>query len=132
MSQAQKLIAVFHDLNRSTDRTVAHFTPSLIGMFGSLSIFDAFLSEIDAAVAKAAISASLKKRAANLSGTFIPQVAEYNGIADPSALLVTDEQLRKISLDSLENRKLGTVIILSALMLIMKEAAIIELHQASS
>ncbi len=121
MEGARSLISVFHQLNRSDNRTVAHFTPSLIGMFGSLCIFDAFLAEIDAALATGQISASLKKRAANLSGTFIPQVAGYNGVDELVASSVTAADLRDISADSLEKRRKGVVLILSSLMSILSE-----------
>lgn len=119
---AASLISAFKELNSNGSRTVANFTPSLIGMFGSLSIFNAFLDEIDVALASGQISPSLKKRAANLSTTFIPQVAEYNGIKDPAAYPVTVEGLRSISAGSLAQRKEGVAIILSALMTILKEA----------
>ncbi|HZV80690.1 MAG TPA: hypothetical protein VFF53_00825 [Geobacteraceae bacterium] len=122
MADAASLISAFKDLNSTNDSTVANFTPSLIGMFGSAVLFDAFLAEIGVALASGKISPSLKKRAANLSGTFIPQVAEYNGIKDPSAYPVTAEALRGLSTASLSARKEGVAIILSALMVILKEA----------
>lgn len=121
MNDARSLIAAFHELNRSTDRTVANFSPSLIGMFGSIGIFDSFLDDIDAAIVAGRAPASLKKRAANLSGTFIPQVAEYNGISSPAEFPVTAEGLRSISADSLANRRTGVVSILAALMVILKQ-----------
>ena len=123
MAGAVFLIAALKELNGSTESTVANFTPSLIGMFGSTVLFDAFLSEIDAALTSGNISPTLKKRAANLIGTFIPQVADYNGIEDPAAYPVTVESLRKLSENSFMNRKEGVVIILSALMTILKEAS---------
>jgi len=122
MAAAASLISVFKELNSNPDTTVANFTPSLIGMFGSPSLFNALLDEIDAALTSGQISPSLKKRAANLSSTFIPQVAEYNGIKDPAACPVTAEGLRGVSTGSLAKRKEGVAIILSALMAIMKEA----------
>jgi hypothetical protein len=122
MAGAVSLISAFKDLNSTTDSTVANFTPSLIGMFGTVGLFDAFLSEIGNAIALGRISPSLKKRAANLAGTFIPQVAEYNGIKDPAAYPVTAEALRGLSTASLATRKEGVAIILSALMAILKEA----------
>lgn len=121
MEEARSLISVFHQLNRSKNRTVAHFCPSLIGMFGSLGIFDAFLAEIDTALASNQIQASLKKRAANLSGTFIPQVAGYNGIDDLASYPVTAAGLRDITADSLEKRREGVSLILAALMYILAE-----------
>jgi hypothetical protein len=122
MAVAASLISAFKELNSSPDTTVANFTPSLIGMFGSLSLFNAFLDEIDAALASGQISPSLKKRAANLSSTFIPQVAQYNGIKDPAAYPVTVEGVRGVSTESLPKRQAGVEIILSALMAILKEA----------
>jgi hypothetical protein len=123
MAGATSLISAFKDLNSTTDSTVANFTPSLIGMFGAVGLFDAFLSEIGNAIEIGRISPSLKKRAANLAGTFIPQVAEYNGIKDPAAYPVTAEALRGLSTASLATRKEGVAIILSALMAILKEAS---------
>ena len=123
MNGACSLISAFHELNRSEDRTVSHFTPSLIGMFGSTVIFESFLSEIDSAVATRNVPASIRKRASNLISTFIPQVAEYNGIKNPSEHPVTTEELRLISADTLANRRKGVAIILSALISILDEAA---------
>jgi len=123
MNGARSLIAAFYDINRSENKTIAHFTPSLIGMFGSIGIFDSFLSEIDAAMAAGKMPASIKKRAANLTGTFIPQVAEFNGIENPSQRSVTADDLRCISSDSLEERRKGVESILSALITILKEAS---------
>jgi hypothetical protein len=123
MNGARSLISAFHEINRSESKAVAYFTPSLIGMFGSTSIFDSFLSEIDTAMASGKIPASIKKRAANLTGTFIPQVAEYNGIINPSYRIVTTDELRGISKESLESRRNGVEVILSALIAILKEAS---------
>lgn len=122
MAKTASLIAAFKELNNNGDRTVANFTPALIGMFGSLNLFNQLLDEIDAALASGTISPSLKKRLANLSSTFIPQVAEYNGIKDPTAYPVTVEGLLGVSTGSLAERKEGVAIILSALMAILKEA----------
>lgn len=122
MTDARSLITVFHELNKSESKTVAHFTPSLIGMFGSIGIFDSFLNEIEAAIVSHQVSASLKKRVANLIGTFIPQVAEFNSIKDPASRPVNADELRNIAADSLENRRVGIAIILSALIAILKEA----------
>lgn len=121
MTRARSLIAAFNELNKSENKTVAHFTPSLIGMFGSLGIFDTFLQEIDAAIAAGQVPASLKKRAGNLIGTFIPQVAEYNDIKTPTSLEVTADALKNVSADSLENRRNGIALILTALILILSE-----------
>lgn len=122
MNGARSLIAAFHEINRSENRAVAYFTPSLIGMFGSASIFDSFLAEIDTALAAGHMPTSIKKRASNLTGTFIPQVAEYNGIENPAERIVTADELRGISKDSLESRRNGVEIILSALIAILNEA----------
>jgi hypothetical protein len=123
MEQARCLISAFHELNRTGTRTVAHFTPSLIGMFGSLSIFDAFLSEVDTALVDRQIPPSLQKRAINLTGTFIPQVAEYNSIDDFATVGVTCEELAGITADGLENRRRGATLILAALMCILAEVS---------
>ena len=123
MNGARSLISAFHEINRSESKAVAYFTPSLIGMFGSTIIFDSFLSEIDTAMASGKIPASIKKRAANLTGTFIPQVAEYNGIINPSERIVTTDELKGISKESLESRRNGVEVILSALIAILKEAS---------
>lgn len=121
MTGARSLIAAFSGLTNSKGKTVAHFSPSLIGLFGSVAIFDAFLQEVDTAIAAGQVSASLKKRATNLIGTFIPQVAEYNSISNPASLPVTALDLQNISADTLENRRKGVEIILSALTAILME-----------
>jgi hypothetical protein len=123
MNGARSLISAFHEINRSENKPVAYFTPSLIGMFGSTSIFNSFLSEIDEALGSGKMPASIKKRAANLTGTFIPQVAEYNGIMNPSQRIVSADELRSISKDSLKSRRNGVEVILSALIAILKEAS---------
>lgn len=127
MNGARSLISAFHEINRSEDKSVAYFTPSLIGMFGSTGIFDSFLAEIDAAMAAGKMPASIKKRAANLTGTFIPQVAEYNDIKNPAERIVTADELRSISKGSLASRRNGVEVILSALIAILNEAS--ELNQ---
>jgi hypothetical protein len=91
-------------------------------MFGSSNIFDSFLAEIDTALASGKMPASIKKRAANLIGTFIPQVAEFNDIRNPAERVVTADELRGISRESLESRRNGVAVILSALIAILKEA----------
>jgi len=123
MNGARSLISAFHEINRSENKAVAYFTPSLIGMFGSTIIFDSFLSEIDTAMASGKIPLSIKKRAGNLTATFIPQVAEYNGIINPSERVVTADELKDISKESLESRRNGVEVILSALIAILKEAS---------
>lgn len=123
MNNARSLIAAFREINRSEKIAVAQFTPSLIGMFGSTGIFDSFLAEIDTAIASGKMPASIKKRAANLIGTFIPQVAEYNGVNNPAERIVTAEELKEISSNSLEERRNGVKVILAALIAILAEAA---------
>jgi len=122
MTSAHSLIAAFLELNRSENRTIAHFTPSLIGMFGSAAIFDSFLIEIDKAIVSGQVPLSLKKRAVNLIGTFIPQVAEYNDVKNLSEITVSAEELKNVTADSLENRRNGITLILAALVAILKES----------
>lgn len=121
MDGARSLIAAFKELNKTENKTVAHFTPSLVGMFGSIGIFDTFLQEIDTAIAAGNVPTSLKKRAGNLIGTFIPQVADYNDIKDPSLCAATAADLQNVLADSLENRRRGVEIILASLVAILKE-----------
>lgn len=121
MSESRAMISAFLELNRSSDSNVALFTPSLVGMFGSINIFDTFLTEVDMALASGKISEPLKKRASNLIGTFIPQVAEYNGIKDLAETGVTADRLRHITPGSLNERRQGVMLILSALTAILKE-----------
>lgn len=123
MNRALSLIAAFHEINTTEQKSIAYFTPSLIGMFGSVSIFDSFLSEIETAINSGDMPESIKKRAANLIGTFIPQVAEYNGIKNPSERIVSADELRNISPETLESRRNGVEIILSALISLLKEAS---------
>lgn len=123
MNRARSLIAAFHELNNSEDKAIAYFTPSLIGMFGSAAIFDSFLSEIDKAITSGTMPASIKKRAANLTGTFIPQVAEYNSIEHPAERSVTADDLKNISKESLASRRDGVAVILAGLIQILKEAS---------
>lgn len=122
MNRAISLISAFHELNCSQEKSVAYFTPSLIGMFGSAGIFDSFLSEVETAMTAGKMPDSAKIRAANLTGTFIPQVADYNGIKDPSKRIVTADELRNISPTSLESRRNGVEVILAALIIILNEA----------
>ena len=120
MENALGLIKAFHEIN-SGKLSVADFTPSLVGMFGSVGIFDSFLSEVEQALTSGNIPAPLKKRAANLIGTFIPQVAEYNGIRNLAEQQVTAEELRNISAGSLAERRAGVVTILAALIAILQQ-----------
>jgi len=115
-----ELIKTFHQLNES-DNTVAHFLPSLIGMFGSIRLFDFFLSELADAFEKGNLSEAQKTRATNLADTFIPQIAEYNSIDNLAAVTVTSVDLSRIRSSSAEERENGALLILAALTLIMKE-----------
>ncbi len=120
MNEARELIAVFHELNATTDRSVARFTPSLVGMFGTTSMFDLFLTALDAALTSGTVSESLRRRSVNLVQTFIPQVAGYNGIKDLAAQQVTASQLRAIRADAPEGKTQGVRLILAALLLILE------------
>lgn len=121
MEEARALITAFRDLNETHDRKVAFFTSSLISLFGSTNMFNAFLTEIDAALVNRTISAADKKRAANLTHTYIPQVAGLNCIQDLDQETVTVPMLTGIRNDSAENRQQGARIILAALKQILKE-----------
>jgi hypothetical protein len=121
MEEARALISVLRELNETSDRKVAQFTPSLIGLFGSTSMFEDFLSDLDEAFKSGQISKPIKVRAANLAQTFIPQVAKLNGIADLAGQTVSVEQLRTIRIDSADQIKQGVRAILAALIKIMDE-----------
>jgi hypothetical protein len=124
MDEARELITVFHELNKTgkgiEDRRVAQFSASLVGMIGSTAMFDALLTQFDAALASGKITAELKDRAKNLQRTFVPQVAGYNGIKDISSIAVTVDDLRNVHADSVANRIAGVVVILAALMKILQ------------
>ena len=126
MSEARALIAAFHELNRTDDRCVGYFTPSLVGMFGSKSMLDHFLAELDAALARGEIAEPLRTRSANLVHTFIPQVAGYNGIKDLAGLNVTAEQLRAVRADSPLLRLEGVKVILAGFMKVLEEVVSIK------
>jgi len=121
MDEARELISVFRELNESTDRKVSLFTSSLVSLFGSTSMFNAFLAEIDAGLSSHQFSADVKKRAANLTNTYIPQVAGLNDIRDFDQQTVSAEALRHIRNDSADNRKQGARTILAALSRILKQ-----------
>ena len=125
MSEVRELIAAFHELNATSDRNVARFTPSLVGMFGTTSMLELFLTALDGALASGTVSESLRRRSQNLVHTFIPQVAGYNGITDISAQQVTADQLRAIRTDAPGSRAEGVRLILAALHQIL--AAVINL-----
>jgi hypothetical protein len=119
MSEARELIAALHALNATTDRSVGRFTPSLVGMFGTTSMLELFLSALDNALRDGTVSEPLRRRAQNLVHTFIPQVAGYNGITDLSAQEVTPAQLIAIRADAPESRAQGVRLILAALQQIL-------------
>jgi len=121
MNEARELIAAFLYINKTNDRGVAHFIPSLIGLFGSVAMLDQFLGHLDTALADQSISQPLKERAANLVITFIPQVAHYNGLDELPTRTVTPEELKAISADTLESRSHGLLTILVALRNIFEE-----------
>lgn len=115
MEEARLLITVFRELNETSDRKVALFTSSLISLFGSTSMFNAFLDELETTIANGKVPEAIKTRALNLAKTYIPQVAGLNDIQDLDQVAVTPEKLRGIRNDSAENRKDGARIILAAL-----------------
>ncbi len=119
MNEVRELIAAFHELNATNDRNVARFTPSLVGMFGTTSMLELFLTALDGALASGTVSEPLRRRSQNLVHTFIPQVAGYNGIKDLSAQKVTAVELRAIRTDSPESRAQGVRLILAALQQIL-------------
>ena len=121
MTQARELLAVFREMNSTSDRCFARFTPSLVGMFGSQKMLDLFLADLETALESKTVTQSLKQRATNLAHTFIPQVAGYNGISDPAAYPVTVDELRLIRPDSPEDKIKGVRAILSAFMRILDE-----------
>jgi membrane-bound lytic murein transglycosylase B len=123
MDEARALISVFRELNESTDRRVSLFTSSLVSLFGSTSMFNAFLAEIDAGLNSHQFSTEVKTRAANLTNTYIPQVAGLNDIQDFDQQTVTAEELRNIRNDSAESRKQGARTILAALSRILKQVS---------
>jgi hypothetical protein len=121
MDEVHALIAVFRELNASSDRKVALFTSSLVSLFGSTAMFNAFLDEIDTGLNSRQFPQDVKKRAASLTDIYIPQVAGLNDILDFSQLTVTAEDLRGIRNDSADNRKQGARTILAALSRILKQ-----------
>jgi hypothetical protein len=121
MNEPRALIAALHEINRTPDRNVARFTASLVGMFGSSAMLDLFLDELDTALATNSVPPPLRQRAANLTNTFIPQVAGFNGIKDLSAQVVTADELRTIRCDIPELRREGVRLILAAFMKILDD-----------
>lgn len=120
MDEARALISVFHELNATSDRKVSQFTSSLIGLFGSTRMFEDFLSDLDKAMSNGDLAPSVKERTANLARTYIPQVAQLNGIEDINGHTITADQLRAISTDSPLARKQGVRVILAALIRILE------------
>lgn len=120
MEEARALISVFHELNATNDRKIALFSSSLIGLFGSTRMFEDFLSDLDKSLTNGTISAPVKERATNLARTYIPQVAQLNGIEDINGLNVSIEQLRAIKTAPPHERKEGVRIILAALIKILE------------
>jgi hypothetical protein len=128
MADPRELISAFHELNSSEaeggrDVRISRFTPALVGMIGANHMFDALLSELDAALRAGMISEELKVRARNLARTFIPQVAALNSIVDLPVQAVSAEELRSIRCDSPQGRKEGVTIILAALLKILESAS---------
>lgn len=124
MTDPRQLIAVLMELNSSDDRSVACFTPGLVGMFGSTALMNDFFADLDKALAERSISSPLKARARNLQATFIPQIASINAISDLSGEISVDA-LRAVRCDSPESRVKGVKVILTALITILSEACAI-------
>lgn len=120
MNEARALISAFHELNATNDRKVSHFTSSLIGLFGSTRMFEDFLSDLDKAFTSSELAPSVKERATKLARTYIPQVAQLNGIEDINGHNITADQLRAISTDSPLARKQGVRVILAALITLLE------------
>jgi hypothetical protein len=119
MNEARELIAVFLELNRSDDRKTGYFTSSLVGMFGTETMFDEFLESLDRVLTSGTIAEPLRTRATNLIHTFIPQVAGFNRIEDLSFQDVTADQLRAVSTATPHARSEGVRIILMAFMKVL-------------
>jgi hypothetical protein len=109
------------ELNSSDDRSVACFTPGLVGMFGSTALMNDFFADLDTAFANHVIPEPLKARARNLRTTFIPQIAGINSVSDLAGA-VTAEALRTVHCDSPASRGEGVKTILTALITILNEA----------
>lgn len=120
MEDARELISVFHELNATNDRKIAQFTSALIGLFGSTRMFEDFLSDLDTSLTNGSISAPVRERAANLAQTYIPQVAQLNGIEDINGQNISADQLRAIQTTPPHERKQGVRIILAALIKILE------------
>lgn len=121
MTDPRALIAVFMELNSTSDRSVACFTPGLVGMFGSTALMNDFLADLDKAFANRSIPGPLKARARNLHTTFIPQIASLNSSSNLS-MEISIDRLHTVRCDSPESRGEGVKIILAALIQILSEA----------
>lgn len=119
MEETRQLLAALREINKREGSVVTRLTPSLIGMFGSIAMFDHFLADLDQALAARSVPDALKRRAANLSGTFIPQVAGFNSIENAASHPVTADELRAIHIGSPGERRQGVALILGALMKIL-------------
>lgn len=124
MTDHRALIKVLMELNSTHDRSVACFSPGLVGMFGSTALMNDFLSNIDQAFVNQSISEPLRSRARNLTRTFIPQIASLNSLSDLSAVAVSVDSLRAIRAEQ-GTRNDGVKMILAALTLILAEACTI-------
>lgn len=121
MGSAHDLIRTIITLNGTTDRHVARFTPSLVGMFGSRRMLDLFLTEVDSAMQTGTFEEPLKTRIRNLLTTFIPQIADLNGIKGECPD-VTPERLAGISTETIQKRLEGVRLIIGAFLRILSEA----------
>jgi hypothetical protein len=121
MTETRQLLSALREINSSETRIVARLTPSLIGMFGSPSMFDIFLADLDVALNSGTLPGNLRRRATNLTGTFIPQVAELNGVKDFGSTPASAADVRTLSVGSPAERKRGVAVILSALNAILVE-----------
>lgn len=122
MALARDLIRVLRELNGTDDRHIARFTPSLVGLFGSRRMLDHFLNEVDDAINNGKFPDPLKTRIRNLRTTFIPQIADLNGLSKEQLPSVTPENLSAISAESVLKRLDGVKRIIAAFLAILSEA----------
>lgn len=121
MEETRQLLAALREINGAERNLVSRLTPSLIGMFGSQTMFDLFLGDLDEALKNGSIPEAIKRRAGNLASTFIPQVADLNGIKDAAATPVTSSELRSMQVISPRERRQGVILILAALMKVLDD-----------
>lgn len=121
MGTAHDLIRTIITLNGTSDRHVARFTPSLVGMFGSRRMLDLFLTELDTAIQRGTFDEPLKTRVRNLLTTFIPQIADLNGVKGEQPE-VTAERLAAISAETVQKRLEGVRLLIAAFLQILSEA----------